>query len=164
MVSTFERITLFFYLINLFNLKFLWSSQHWSKHFCDESADIVTTVPPSSTVDVWVCNLPHATLWWSKLERPKEIISFFKVWTTSNNLMNQVLHADYSVLPQLTLNDFIACDWNSLSINLSKTTLVKQVSDIVPGWISPCHSVSNKLKHLNSGLIEFDESCIMDLS
>ncbi len=61
--------------------------------------------------------------WGSQLEWPQEVVGFLEVWTNGEDLVDQVLNADDSVLAQNLLDDGVAGEWYSLLIDLTISSL-----------------------------------------
>lgn len=53
-----------------------------------------------TSLDEVSCLLPEATTSTTKLEWPQEIVSFFEVRPNSVNFMNEIFHANNTILPQ----------------------------------------------------------------
>ena len=64
--------------------------------------------------------------------------------------MNEIFNANDIEFSKMFFNDFIGINWNSLSVNLSKTTFVYKFFNGFSGRIA----ISNKILNLANMLIE----------
>jgi len=71
----------------------------------------------------------EASSWVGKLEWPQEVGSLFEVGTDSENLVNQVLHADDAELAKVCLDDGVVGEGNTLLVDLAVPTLVDELAD-----------------------------------
>lgn len=65
----------------------------------------------------------------AELEGPKEVGGLFEVGANSEDLMNQILHADNSVLAEVGFNESVVCESNALLVNLAIATLIDELPD-----------------------------------
>ncbi len=61
-----------------------------------------------------------------KLERPQEFVGLLEFRTNSINLVNQIFHADDTMLTKPVLNNAVVCNRNTFSLDLGKPTLIDQ--------------------------------------
>jgi len=97
-----------------------------------------------------------------ELEGPEEVVGLTEVLSDSDNLMNQILNADNSVLSESLLNDRVLRDGNALTSNLSETTLVDQFLDGLEVGLSVCDVRSNNAEHLKRSRVNLDENSVVD--
>ena len=72
--------------------------------------------------------LTEATSRTRQLERPQKVVCFLEVWAHSKNFMYQVFDTDDAMSTKRVLNDCITGESNSSMMNLSKATLVDEIS------------------------------------
>ena len=66
-------------------------------------------------------------------------------------------------LTQGLLNDVVGSNWDSLVVNLGKTSLVNKFPDALKVRISPCNVGFTNTKHVNSSLVQLDKYTIVNL-
>lgn len=75
-------------------------------------------------------SLGNQTLSWGvQFEWPDEVVCLLEVFTTSVNFVNQILHANKSEGSEILFNEFIVLELDSLSVNLSISSLVQKGGD-----------------------------------
>jgi len=101
--------------------------------------------------------------WVAELEWPQEVGSLLEVGADGEDLVDQILHADDTVLAEATLNDRVVGKSNTLLLDLSVTTLVDEFTDSLQVGVSVGDPWLDDLKHLKGGLGHADENTIVDL-
>jgi len=86
------------------------------------------------------------------------------VWTTSVNLVNNVLHADNAIFAKVLLDDCVVSEGNALFVNLSKSTLVYKLSDGLQVGVSIGDEGLCKSEHVDGGLVQAKEHSVIELS
>jgi hypothetical protein len=86
-----------------------------------------------------------------------------EVGSNSEDLVDQILHADNAVLTEGTLNDGVVGESNALLLDLSISTLVDELTDSLQVGVSVCDPWLNNLEHLKSGLGHANKDTIVDL-
>jgi hypothetical protein len=99
----------------------------------------------------------------AELEGPEEIGSLLEVGADSEDLVDQILHADNAILAEVGLNKSVVSESNALLVNLAITTLVDELSDGFEVGVSISNPGLNNLQHLEGGLCQTDEDAIVDL-
>ena len=66
-------------------------------------------------------------------------------------------------LTEFPFDNGVACDWNTLTIDLGESTFVDQFADRLEIWISPGHIRLNDTEHVDGSLVKFDKDSIVDL-
>ena len=66
----------------------------------------------------------ESSSWAGKLEGPEEVISLFEVGSAGVNFIDNVFNANESLLSEPVFNDFVVSKWDSVSVDLSKASLV----------------------------------------
>jgi len=98
-------------------------------HQPEESVDLVLPVAEVTTLNKVVGLLSPSTGGVVQLEGPQEVRGILEVGANSQDLVDQILHADDSHLAELSLDDVVGGDGGTVSINLDKSTLVDEVTD-----------------------------------
>lgn len=94
---------------------------------------------------------------------PQEVVSFLEVLTQSEDLVDQIFSADQTKAAQLFLDEFVVLELDSLSVDLSISSLVDEVRDSLLGWVSEGDEWLNFLKHFHGGVVKLDESGVVEL-
>jgi hypothetical protein len=68
------------------------------------------------------------------------------------------------VLAEFFLDNFVVGNGNSASVNLTISSLVDEVSDGLSRWVTISNVRFNFSNHVDGGLVEFDESTVVELS
>jgi len=105
----------------------------------------------------------ETTSWVAKLEWPQEVGSLLEVGANSEDLVDQILHADNAVLAEAGLDDGVVGESNALLLDLSITTLVDELADGLEVGVSVGNPWLDDLQHLESGLGHADKDTIIDL-
>jgi hypothetical protein len=100
-------------------------------------------------------------MWGVKLEWPKEVVGFLEFWSDSDNLVNKILNTVDTMSSKGSSDNAVIGEWNSLSIDLTISSLVDEVGDGGLGWITISDEWLNNSKHVPGTLVEFDESSVM---
>ena len=87
----------------------------------------------------------------------------FEVGTDSEDLMNQILHADNAILAEICLNESVVSESDALLVNLAITPLVDELSDGLEVGVSISNPGLDNLEHLEGGFCQTDEDTIVDL-
>ena len=88
-------------------------------HQLEESVDLVLPVAEVTTLNEVVGLLSPSTGGVVQLEGPQEVRGILEVWANSQDLVDQILHADDSHLAKLGLNDVIGGDGGTVAIDLA---------------------------------------------
>jgi len=86
------------------------------------------------------------------------------VWTAGGDLVDQIFDADQTLFAELSLNNFVAGEWNSLSIDLSETTLVDELGDQFSGWVTIGDVWFDLAEHVGGGFADADEGGVVELT
>jgi hypothetical protein len=86
-----------------------------------------------------------------------------EVWSDSEDLVDQVLHANNAVLAQVGLDDRVVGESNALLVDLSISTLVDEFTNRLQVGISVGNPWLDNLEHLERGLGHADKDTIVDL-
>ena len=88
-------------------------------HQLEESVDLVLPVAEVTTLNEVVGLLSPSTGGVVQLEGPQEVGGILEVRANSQDLVDQILHADDSHLAKLGLNDVIGGDGGTVAIDLA---------------------------------------------
>jgi hypothetical protein len=99
----------------------------------------------------------------AELERPQEVGSLLEVGADGEDLVDQVLNADDTVLAEAALNDGVVGESNALLVDLSVSTLVDELTDGLQVGVSVGDPWLDNLEHLQGGLGHADKNTIVDL-
>jgi hypothetical protein len=105
----------------------------------------------------------EASRWVRKLEWPQEVGSLLEVGSDSEDLVDQVLHADNAVLAQVGLDDRVVGESNALFVDLSVSTLVDELTNRLQVGVSVGNPWLDNLEHLEGGLGHTDKDTVVDL-
>jgi hypothetical protein len=130
----------------------------------DQSIDLVLSVTQVTALNImFELSRTEAASGVAELEWPEEVGSLLEVGANSEDLMDQVLHANNAVFSKVGLNESVISESNALLINLAITTLVDELSDGLEVGVSIGNPGFDNLEHLEGGLCQADEDTIVDL-
>lgn len=98
-----------------------------------------------------------------ELEGPEEVGSLLEVGANSEDLVDEILHADNAVLAEGVLNDGVVGKSSALLVDLAVTTLVDELLDGLQVGVTVGDPGLDDLKHLSGGLGDADEDTVVDL-
>jgi hypothetical protein len=107
--------------------------------------------------------LVEATERVGELEGPQEVGGLLEVGADSEDLVDQILHADNAVLGKVLLDNGVVGESNALLVDLTVTTLVDELTDGLEVGVTPGDEGLDDLEHLNGGLGQADEDTVVDL-
>jgi hypothetical protein len=107
--------------------------------------------------------LVEATERVGELEGPQEVGGLLEVGADSEDLVDQILHADNAVLGKVLLDNGVVGKSNALLVDLTVTTLVDELTDSLEVGVTPGDEGLDDLEHLNGGLGQADEDTVVDL-
>lgn len=133
-------------------------------HLADESVDSVLAVAEITTLnEVLELAGTETTSGVAQLEGPQEVGGLLEVGANSEDLVDQVLHADNTVLAEVLLNDGVVGQGNTLLVDLAVSTLVDKLLDGLQVGVTIGDPGLNDLQHLSDGLGDTQEDTIVDL-
>jgi len=94
----------------------------------------------------------------AELEWPEEVAGLLEVGAASEDLVDQVLHADDAVLAEVLLDDGIVGEGDALRVavagglDLAVSTLVDELTDALEVGVSEGDVWLDDLEHLHGGL------------
>ena len=93
----------------------------------------------------------------------QEISNLFEVWSKTIDLIDYVFHTFNADLSKSLVDNLIRRQWNSLSIELSKSSLINQSLDGFSAWESIGNIWLYASKHVHCSLVVFNEDGMSDL-
>ena len=98
------------------------------------------------------------------MKLPQKVVGLLEVGSTVGNLVDQVLNAYDSVLPQVLLYLLVVLDGDSGTIFLDESALVNQLRDRLLRGIPIGDARLDESEHLDGGFVELDENAVLELS
>jgi hypothetical protein len=133
-------------------------------HLSDQSVDLVLTVTEITTLhEVTELAGTETTSWVGELEWPEEVGGLLEVWSNSEDLVDEILHADNAVLAEVGLDDGVVGKSNALLVDLSISTLVDELADGLEVWVTIGYPWLDNLQHLEGSLGHADKDTVVDL-
>ena len=86
-----------------------------------------------------------------------------EVRADGEDLVDQILHTDDTVLAEAGLDDCVVGEGNALLLNLSVSALVDELTDGLQVGVSVGDPWLNDLQHLKGGLGHADKDTVVDL-
>jgi len=99
----------------------------------------------------------------AELEWPQEVGSIFEIGSDGEDLVDQILNADNTILAKAVLNNSVVGKSNALFVDLSISTLVDELTGGLKVGVSVGNPWLDNLQHLKSGLGHADKYTIVDL-
>ena len=99
----------------------------------------------------------------TQLERPQEIADLFEIRAYGEDLMDQVLHANNTVLAKVVFNDLVVREGNALLLDLTVSALVNKLTDSLEVRIAVRNVWLDDLEHLQCRFSEADEDAVINL-
>lgn len=133
-------------------------------HLADEVVDGLLTVTKVTTLNV-VLELAgtETTSRVGQLEGPQEVGGLLEVGANGVDLVDEILHADNTVLAEVLLNDGVVGKSSALLLDLAVTTLVDKLLDGLQVGVTVSNPRLDDLQHLGGGLGGLDEDTVVDL-
>mmetsp|Transcript_60618 Transcript_60618/g.69214 ORF Transcript_60618/g.69214 Transcript_60618/m.69214 type:complete len:220 (-) Transcript_60618:34-693(-) len=100
----------------------------------------------------------------AQFEWPQEVVSFLEVRSTGENFVDQIFNADDTVLAQNFFDDTVVGEGESLSVELTVTSLVDQISDGLEGRITVSDIGLDLTQHVYGSTVDLNENSVVDLS
>lgn len=133
-------------------------------HLLDQVVDELLSVTGVTTLDeVEELSGSETTVRVGQSEWPQEVVHLLEVWTHSEDLVDQVLNGDNTVLTQSSLDDLVVRQGGSLVADLTETSLVHQLSDGGQVRVTVGDVWLSQLEQLRGGLGDLDEHTGVDL-
>ena len=100
----------------------------------------------------------------AQFEWPQEVIGLLEVGSTLDDLIDDVFDTKEAFVTKLRLNDLVVGESDPLTIDLGISSSIDELSDSCSSGITPGNTVTDMLKHIQSGFVQFNKSGIMNLS
>ena len=111
-------------------------------HQLEEGIDLVLPVAEVTTLNKVVSLLPPSASGVVQLEGPQEVGGVLEVGADSQNLVDQILHADDAHLAELSLDDVVGGDGGAVTINLENYSH-RDTNFYRPEHFMMMHSIGN---------------------
>lgn len=98
-----------------------------------------------------------------ELEGPQVLGDLLEVGAAGGNLVNEVLHADDTVLAELLLNDGVVGDGDTLAVDLGVAALVDKLADSLEVGLTVGNVWLNETEHLLGRLGDTNKDTVVDL-
>lgn len=133
-------------------------------HLADETVDVLLTVTGVTTLDV-VLELASAetTVGVGQLEGPEEVVGLLEVRANGEDLVEEVLHGDNTVLTEGSGNELVVSKGDTLLVDLTVTALVEKLADSGVVGVTVGNVGLNKSEELLGGLGDSEEDTVVDL-
>ncbi len=136
-----------------------------SQHLIDKLVDELLSVSVGTeSLSERVSLLLEATQWRVHLDWPQEVSHLSEVRSASGDLVDDVLNAVDSELSEDSLDDGVVGKWDSSSVNLSVSSLVDDLVDVLSRWVSVGDEWLDHSEHVHGSLVELDEHSVVNLS
>jgi hypothetical protein len=116
----------------------------------------------STSVEITVSLLLDSTSWRVESEWEEEVVNLLELGSKAVDLVDDVLDAFDSVLSETLLDDLVLDQGDSLSVELSVSSLVDEGLDGVLGWESVGDIWLDLSEHVHRGLVVLDENSVAD--
>jgi hypothetical protein len=133
-------------------------------HLADQTVDEVLTVASITTLNEVLGDGLETTTRGGQLEGPQEVVCLLEVRANSVDLMNEIFDANNVVLAEGFLDDLVVEQRNTLTIDLSKSTLVNKLTNTLQVRITIRDVRLNKAKHADGGRVQLDEHTVVNLA
>jgi hypothetical protein len=133
-------------------------------HSSDQGIDLIFRIAHVSIFYVMQkFPLTESTGWVTELEWPQEVGSLLEVGTNGEDLMDQILHADNTILAKAILDNGIVGESDALLVNLSVSALVDELTGGLKVGVSVGDPWLDDLEHLKGGLGHANKNTVVDL-
>lgn len=105
----------------------------------------------------------ETTLHTAEFEGPQEVVDSLEVGADLRNFVDNVFNAD-NVWAESLFNDRVGRKRQSLSVKVSKTSLVDEFSNGLQSGITPGNVGFNKLEHGKGSLVQSNKDTIVNLA
>lgn len=99
----------------------------------------------------------------AQLEWPQEVTSLLEVGSNGEDLVDQILHTDDSVLAKVVLNQSIVGERDALLVDLAVSTFVDQFTDGLQVGVSIGDVWLDDLEHFQRSFCQADKDTVVDL-
>lgn len=142
-------------------LMVLWNSLI---HLLDQRVDLVFPVPQITALHkVLELPRPETSCRVAQLEWPQEVASLLEVGSDGEDLVDQVLHTDDSVLAQVVLDESVVSQRDALLLDLAVSALVDQFTDGLQVGVSIGDIGLDHLEHFQRSFCQANKDTVVDL-
>ena len=115
-----------------------------------------------------------------KAQLPDGVVGDLEVGSNVGDFFNEIFNGEDVLLSKDGLDDLVGSNWDSLTLDLHVSSLVKELGDGLSVWVTivkvtfrtlnfqmflPIGDIRvNMLKHVAGGLVDSDEGSVVDLS
>jgi len=99
----------------------------------------------------------------AELEGPEEVGGLLEVGADRVDLVDEILHADDTVLAKALLNDGVVGEGDALLVDLAVSALVDELTDALEVGVAIGDPRLDDLDHLGGSLGDADEDAVVDL-
>ena len=99
----------------------------------------------------------------AKLEWPEEITCLLEIGSDSDNLVDQILHADDAIFAKVVFDQLIVCKRNALLIDLAISAFVDELAHGLERWVTVGNPRLHNFEHFPGCLCETHKYAIVDL-
>lgn len=125
--------------------------------------ELLSVTPISSSLE-GVSLGSESTSGGSKLEGPQEVVSLLEVGSYSVNLVDKILNSGDVVLSEGLLDDGVGGQGDSLSVDLSVSSLENEFADGFARGVSEGDVGLDSSEEVGGGLVDSNEDSIVELS
>lgn len=98
-------------------------------HLLDQSVDLVFPIAQIPTLDkVLELPRPESTSRVAELKGPQEVARLLEVGSNGEDLMDQILHADDTILAEVVLDELVVGERDALLVDLAVSALVHKLA------------------------------------
>ena len=98
-------------------------------HFSDQTIDLLFPVSAIASFNKVVGDVSEPSLGAAQLKRPQEVVDLFEGGTDCQDLVNDILNTDDTMLAKNLLDNGVVGEGNTLLLNFAVTTFVDQLTD-----------------------------------
>jgi len=99
----------------------------------------------------------------AELERPQEVVGLFEVGADGDNLVDQILNADNTVLAEVVFNEGVIAEGNTLAVDLAVSALVDELTDRLEVRRTIGNERLDDFQHLRGRASKLDKDTVVDL-
>lgn len=143
---------------------FIYLGSHSLVHARNEIVDELLTVASISSLSEVSELLNKTASGASELEGPQEAGGLAEVRSRGEDLVDDVLNADKTVLTERSLNDGVISDGNALLVNDGISALVDELADSLESGVAPSDVGLDNAEHLEDGLSQTNEDTVVQLT
>ena len=133
-------------------------------HLLDQRVDLIFPVAQITALHkVLELSRPETSCRVAQLERPQEVAGLLEVGSDGEDLVDQVLHTDDSVLAQVVFDESIVSQRDALLLDLAVSTLVDQFANGLQVGVSIGDVRLDDLEHFQGSFCQANKDTVVDL-